>query len=355
MLAYFRDFSDNIPECRENVRTEKTKRGVLRMQYYVGIDLGGTNIKAGVVTSDGMILNKKSIKTNADRPMEEIIFDMGRIATEVIAEAGLSKTDIQAIGIGSPGTPDNKTGHLVYSNNLPFNMAPMRKLIREIIDLPVYINNDANCAAMAESVAGAAKGAADSVTITLGTGIGCGVIINYRIFSGFNQAGSEFGHTTLVAGGVPCTCGRKGCFESYASATALIRMTKEAAAANPSSKLNDLIEERGGKVNAKVAFDAMRLGDEAGIQLVESYLEYLSDGLANVINAFMPEILVIGGGVCNEGDALLIPLREKTMSKPYFGPGVKKTQIRLALMGNDAGIVGAAMMGKSCMDDNLPG
>jgi len=325
------------------------------MQYYVGIDLGGTNIKAGVVTSEGVILNKKSIKTNADRPMEDIVSDMGRLAAEVIAEAGLSRTDVKAIGIGSPGTPDNKTGYLVYSNNLPFNMTPMRKLIRGIVDLPVYINNDANCAAMAESVAGAAKGAADSVTITLGTGIGSGVIINNRIFSGFNQAGAEFGHTTIVAGGVPCTCGRKGCFESYGSASALIRMTKEAAAANPSSQINELIALKDGKVNAKIAFDAMRMGDSTATQVVETYIEYLSDGLANVINAYMPEILVIGGGVCNEGDPLLIPLREKTMSKPYFGPGVRKTEIRLAKMGNDAGIVGAAMMGKACLDDHLAG
>jgi len=325
------------------------------MQYYVGIDLGGTNIKAGVVTSEGVILNKKSIKTNVNRTMEEIVSDMGRLATEVIAEAGLSKTDVAAIGIGSPGTPDNKTGYLVYANNLPFNMTPMRKIIRRIIDLPVYIDNDANCAAMAESVAGAAKGAADSVTVTLGTGIGSGVIINHRIFSGFNQAGAEFGHTTLVAGGVPCTCGRKGCFEVYGSASALIRMTKEAAQANPSSKINNLIADKDGKVNAKVPFEAMRMGDDAATQVIETYIEYLSDGLANVINAYMPEILVIGGGVCNEGDPLLIPLREKTMNKPYFGPGVRKTEIRLAEMGNDAGIVGAAMMGKSCMEDHLAG
>ncbi len=325
------------------------------MKYYVGIDLGGTNIKAGVVNSDGVILNKKSVKTNAKRPMEDIVRDMGKLAIEVIADADLEKKDIVAIGIGSPGTPDNKTGYLVYSNNLPFNMAPMRYIIREMIKLPVFIDNDANCAAMAESVAGAAKDVSDSVTITLGTGIGSGVIINQRIFSGFNQAGAEFGHTVLVSGGVPCTCGRKGCFESYGSASALIRMTKEAAEAHPESKLNDLIADKDGKINAKVPFDAMRMGDKVAAVVVDTYLDYLSDGLANVINAYMPEVLVIGGGVCNEGDPLLIPLREKTMSKPYFGPGVRKTEIRLAKMGNDAGIVGAAMMGKSCADDHMKG
>lgn len=324
------------------------------MGYFVGIDLGGTNIKAGVVTDSGEMINKKSIKTNADRPMEAIIHDMGTLAKSVIEDAKLNLKDIKAIGIGSPGTPDNKEGVLVYSNNLPFNMAPMRKLIREVVDLPVYIDNDANCAGMAEAVAGAAKGVKNSVTITLGTGIGAGVIVNGRIYSGFNQAGSEFGHTVLVSGGEPCSCGRKGCFEKYGSATALGRITKEAAEKNPTSKLNDVIKDEG-KINAKIAFKAMRMGDEVAKQVVETYTDYLADGLANVINAFMPEVLVIGGGVCNEGDPLLIPLQEKTMSRPYFGPGVKKTVIKLAQMGNDAGIVGAAMMGKSCFDDGIQG
>ncbi|MBR2751563.1 MAG: ROK family protein [Clostridiales bacterium] len=325
------------------------------MTYFVGIDLGGTNIKAGVVTGEGKLLNRVSIKTNAERSMEEIITDMGRLARQAIEDAGISETDVSAIGIGSPGTPDNKAGTLVYATNLPFVNAPMRKIIRGVIDLPVYIDNDANCAAMAESVSGAAADVADSVTITIGTGIGCGVIINNRIFSGFNQAGSEFGHTVLVSGGQQCSCGRKGCFEAYSSASALARMTGEAAKANPTSKLNDLISENEGKLNAKIAFEAMRLGDEVAKNVVDTYIEYLSDGLANVINAFMPEVLLIGGGVCNEGDPLLLPLREKTMNKPFFGPGVRKTEIRLAQMGNDAGIVGAAMMGKSCLDDSLQG
>ena len=324
------------------------------MAYFVGIDLGGTNIKAGVVSEKGELLNRVSVKTNADRPMEDIITDMGKLAKEAIADAGVNESDVAAIGIGSPGTPDNKAGTLVYATNLPFVNAPMRKIIRSVIDLPVYIDNDANCAAMAESVSGAAADVADSVTITIGTGIGCGVIINNRIFSGFNQAGSEFGHTVLVAGGLPCSCGRKGCFEAYCSASALVRMTKEAAEANPDSKLNEVIEERG-KVNGQTAFEAQRRGDEVGSKVVDTYLEYLSEGLANVINTFMPEVLLIGGGVCNEGDPLMVPLREKTMSKPFFGPGVRKTEIRVAQMGNDAGIVGAAMMGKACFDDKLQG
>lgn len=324
------------------------------MGYYCGIDLGGTNIKAGIVDGEGKLLNKLSIKTNAERSMEEIIHDMGQLAVDAIKDAGLEIKDIEAIGIGSPGTPDNDEGLLVYSSNLPFNKAPMRKLIREVVDLPVYIDNDANCAAMAEAVAGAGKGAKDSVTITLGTGVGAGVIVNGRIFSGFNQAGSEFGHTVLVSGGVQCGCGRKGCFEQYASATALARMTREAAEANPDSLLNKVKDEFG-EWNAQIAFVAMREGDGVAAKVVDQYTDYLSDGLANAINAFMPEVLIVGGGVCNEGDPLLIPMREKTMARPYFGPGVPKTRIALAQMGNDAGIVGAAMMGKSCVDDGKNG
>ena len=324
------------------------------MGYYCGIDLGGTNIKAGIVDGEGKLLNKLSIKTNADRTMEAIIHDMGQLAVDAIKDAGLEIKDIEAIGIGSPGTPDNDEGLLVYSSNLPFNKAPMRKLIREVVDLPVYIDNDANCAAMAEAVAGAGKGAKDSVTITLGTGVGAGVIVNGRIFSGFNQAGSEFGHTVLVSGGVQCGCGRKGCFEQYASASALARMTREAAEADPDSLLNKVKEDEG-EWNARIAFIAMREGDKTAEEVVDRYTDYLADGLANAINAFMPEVLIVGGGVCNEGDPLLIPMREKTMSRPYFGPGVPKTRIALAQMGNDAGIVGAAMMGKSCVDDGKNG
>ena len=324
------------------------------MAYYVGIDLGGTNIKAGVVDSEGKLINKLSIKTHAERSMEEIIHDMGKLAKDAIEDAGMNISDVEAIGIGSPGTPDNVEGLLVYSSNLPFNNAPMRKLIREVIDLPVYIDNDANCAAMAEAVAGAAKGTKDSVTITLGTGVGAGVIVNGRIYSGFNQAGSEFGHTVLVSGGLQCKCGRKGCFEQYGSASALARMTQEAADANPDSLLNEVIAEQG-HANAKVAFIAMRRGDKKAEEVLETYMDYLADGLANAVNTFMPEVLVIGGGVCNEGDPLLIPIKEKTMSRPYFGPGVRKTEIRLAQMGNDAGIVGAAMMGMTCAIDGING
>ena len=322
--------------------------------YNIGIDLGGTNIVVGVVDKNNNIIGKGERKTNIPRPAENIFEDMYAAALDALDQAGVSMKDVEYVGLGTPGAVEPETGVITYSANLFFHNVPAKKLLEERFGKMAFVGNDANCAAMAEAVAGAGKGAKDSVTITLGTGVGAGVIINGRIFSGFNQAGSEFGHTVLVSGGVQCGCGRKGCFEQYASASALARMTKEAAEANPDSLLNK-VKEDFGEWNAQIAFVAMKQGDKVAEKVIDSYTDYLADGLANAINTFMPEVLVVGGGVCGEGDPLLIPMREKTMSRPYFGPGVKKTRIELAQMGNDAGIVGAAMMGKSCVDDGKNG
>ncbi len=193
------------------------------------------------------------------------------------------------------------------------------------------------------------------MTITLGTGVGGGVIINRRIYSGFNNAGSELGHSVICVGGEPCTCGRRGCFEVYASATALIRETERAAKAHPESLLNRLIEENGGQADGRTAFEAMRQGDAIAARVVDNYIEMLSEGLGNIVNCFMPEVILIGGGVCNEGDALLLPVRERVKRKSFIFDGVAAPQIRLAEMGNDAGIVGAAMMAAACIEDGLPG
>jgi glucokinase len=325
------------------------------MKYYVGIDLGGTNIKAGVVNSQGELLSKSRIKTRTDRGQLEIVRDMALLARQVIQEAKLSESAITAIGIGSPGTPNNETGVLIYANNLPFDQVPLRSEIRKIIDLPVYVDNDANVAALAESAAGAARGTRHSVTITLGTGVGGGVVVNQRIYSGFNNAGCEIGHIVIKAGGELCTCGRRGCFEAYASASGLIRETEQAARQNPESQLNRLIAENGGHADGRTAFIGMRQGDIAATAVVDAYIELLAEGLANVINGYMPEVIAIGGGVCNEGDALLVPVREKAIARSYLGQGVPKPRIVLAEMGNDAGIVGAAMMAGTCIDDGLPG
>ena len=325
------------------------------MKLAIGIDLGGTNIKAGVVNENGEILYKARIKTNPDRSQLEIIRDMGFLARKVIADSGLDAANVLAIGVGAPGTPDNQAGTVVFAGNLPFRNAPIREGIRKLWDLPVYIDNDANVAALAECVAGGARGTSHSVAITLGTGVGGGVIINRRIYSGFNNAGCEIGHIVIQVGGEPCTCGRKGCFEAYASATALIRETCRAAKAHPESLLNQLITENGGNADGRTAFQGMRQGDAAAAAVVDNYIEMLSEGLGNVVNAYMPEVIVIGGGVCNEGAYLLNPVRERVKSKSFIHEGIREPEIRLAELGNDAGIVGAAMMAVACREDGHHG
>lgn len=315
--------------------------------YYVGIDLGGTNIAAGLVNEAGEIIYKESVPTNAQRPYTEIIKDMADLTLKVIKEAGVNIDEVEKIGIGSPGTPNCKEGILVFSGNLNFRNVPIKAEMQKYIDLPVYLDNDANCAALAEGVVGSAKGTKHSVTITLGTGIGGGVIIDGKIYSGFNFAGAEIGHMVINCGGVQCTCGRKGCWETYASATALIRQTVKAAQENPDSIINRIIEGDLTKINAKTAFDAAKQEDEAGNKVVQQYIKYIAEGIINVINIFMPEVVVIGGGVCKEGEYLLKPLRELVYAGVFSRKEIPQTQIKTALMGNDAGIIGAAMLGEN--------
>ncbi|MGE5583035.1 MAG: ROK family protein [Bacillota bacterium] len=315
--------------------------------YYIGVDLGGTHIAAGLVDDNGKIINKGSVPTLRERSYQEIIKDMAMLILKIIKDSGKELKDIQGIGIGSPGTPNGREGILVYANNLKFNNVPVRAEVQKYINLPVYLDNDANCAALAESVAGAAKGVENSITITLGTGVGSGVVINHKIYNGFNYAAAELGHIVIVSGGVLCTCGRKGCFESYASATALIRQTREAAVKNPDSLINRLVNGDLNKIDAKIPFDAAGQGDVTAKKVVKKYIKYLAEGLANIINAFQPEVMVIGGGVSNQGEVLLKPLRKMIYERIYCKEGVPQTELKVAQMGNDAGIVGAAMLCRS--------
>ena len=314
------------------------------MKRYIGIDLGGTNIAAGVVDSDFRIISRATTPTNRPRPCEEICKDMAKVALEAVEAAGLGINDIESVGIGSPGTVDSDRGVIEYSNNLDFYNEPIAEIIGRLLGRPVYVENDANAAAYGEFVAGAAKGAENAVCITLGTGVGGGIIIGGKIYSGFNYAGAEIGHTVIEADGVPCTCGRKGCFEVYSSATGLIRMTKEAMDAHPESKMHEMV---GDHVSGRLAFNAMRAGDEAAKEVVDKYIKYLAIGITNTINIFQPEILCIGGGVCNEGDALMDPLKALVRGEVYSKRSAKNTRIVRAQLGNDAGIIGAAFLGIS--------
>ena len=312
------------------------------MKYHIGIDLGGTNIAAGVVGSDFEIAAKTSVPTARPRPCRDICADMAATALEAVKLAGLSIDDIESVGVGAPGVVNSAEGIIEYSCNLDFYNEPVAEYVSERLGKPVYLENDANAAAYGEFIAGSAKGTHNAVCITLGTGVGGGIIINDRIYSGFNFAGAEIGHTVIEVGGAECSCGRRGCFEAYSSATGLIRMTKEAMGAHPESKMHEMM---GDHISGRLAFNAMREGDAAAKEVVDKYIKYLAAGIANTINVFQPEVLCIGGGVCNEGDALMVPLREAVANEVYSKRSAKNTKLVRAALGNEAGIIGAAFLG----------
>ncbi|MDR2903284.1 MAG: ROK family protein [Clostridiales bacterium] len=312
--------------------------------YYIGVDLGGTNIAAGIVSEEGELLLKRSVPTLNGREYQPILKDMAELCLALIAEYGISLDEVKSIGVGSPGTPDPPNGILVYANHLKFENTPIRAEIQKYVDLPVYLENDANCAALGEYTSGAAKGAKNAVMVTLGTGVGGGVIFDGKIMSGAYYGGGELGHVVVQFNGEQCTCGRKGCWEAYASASALIRDTKVAIAKNPLSGLSESVNGDIKLVTAKTPFDAAQQGCALAQAVVDRYVHYVSEGIANVINTFQPEIVVIGGGVCYQGDIILKPIKEQ-VSRMVFG-GNLKTEIMIATLGNDAGIIGAAMLGK---------
>ena len=313
--------------------------------YRLGIDLGGTNIVAGVVDENFKIVATAKRKTNCPRPAEEIVNDMAEVSLEAIAKAGLEAKDIVSAGVGSPGSINPTEGIVVYSNNLGFFNLELSALLKEKTGIDFYLDNDANAAAYGELIAGAGKGVNNFVMLTLGTGVGGGVIIDGRMLTGSNYAGAELGHTVVDINGQMCSCGRQGCFEAYASATALIRQTKQAMIKYPNSIMWDIVKGNIDAVNGLTAFDAMRKGDEAGKAVVDKYIYYLSVGVSNMINIFQPEILCIGGGVSKEGDNIIVPLQKMVDGENDARLMEKKAVIKAAELGNDAGIIGAAYLG----------
>lgn len=315
------------------------------MKYTIGIDLGGTNIAAAVVNENYELIGKGKRKTYAERGVEAILDDMAAAATEAVQNAGLAMTDIASVGIGCPGSVNPYTGVIATSNNLPFANLPMREeLSRRLGNLPIYLDNDANAAAYGEMIAGAGKGTKDFIAVTLGTGVGGGVVVDGKMVVGANCAGGEVGHTVMIMNGEPCTCGRKGCFEAYASATALIRQTKAAMEAHPESKMWELTKGEINNTSGLTSFDGMRAGDPVATAVVEQYCEYVACGVTNLINIFQPEILCIGGGVSKEKEYLLGPVRKYVEHFRYSKNAPRQTEIKTAELGNDAGIIGAAFL-----------
>lgn len=311
---------------------------------YIGIDLGGTNIAVGLVDEDGRLIFSDGTPTMKERGYEEIVKDMASLCEKVAYEGGCKMSDIKAVGIGSPGTIDNSRGMVVYSNNIKMNNAPVVAELQKYIDLPMNIENDANAAAYGEYIV--YGGGVDSfVFVTLGTGVGGGVIIDGKIYRGFNGAGAELGHSSIVIDGKECTCGKRGCLEMYASVTALIEQTKEAAAAHSESIMNKWIADNG-KASGRTAFECAKAGDETAIAVKTRYIRYVAEGISNIVNIFQPRTLVIGGGISKEGDELLVPIREFVYANDY-NKYMPKTELKIARLLNGAGIVGAAMAAKN--------
>ena len=318
--------------------------------YRIGIDLGGTNIAAGIVNEKFEIVCKASIPTGAERSAAEITADMAAICHTVCEKAGIDPSEIESVGIASPGIANHDDGIVEYCCNIPsLNQCNVCEAVKAGFPVKqVFVENDANAAAWGEAIAGAAKGTSDSIMITLGTGVGGGIIIGGKVISGFNYAGGELGHIVIEVNGVPCGCGRKGCWEAYSSATALIRMTAEKLAECEAQGRETIMADMvaaAGKVSGRTAFDAKRAGDEAGAEVVAQYVHYLAQGLSNIINIFQPEVLSIGGGVSGEGDYLLDMLMPLVRAEVYGQGIVPGTDIRIAALGNDAGIIGGAVLG----------
>ena len=314
--------------------------------YTIGIDVGGTNLKAGLVDETFTIVATKKMPLVWESP-EKFAEDLCALAIGLVEENGISREDVAYIGMGVPGVVDVKTGTIVKTVNIPIRNVPVAELIHRSWDIPVFLGNDADCAALGEFYHFEKKDIESLILVTLGTGVGTGLIFNGKIHRGINGCAGEGGHIVIVSGGELCTCGRRGCWERYASASGLIRLTREAMEKDRQSAMWTLAEGSLDKVDGRTAFNAAREGDESAKTVVNQYLTYLAEGLTNLTNLLQPEVVCIGGGVSNEADeALLFPLRKKVEEMRYDKDALVHTQIVKAKLGNDAGIIGAALLGK---------
>jgi len=309
------------------------------MKHYIGVDLGGTNIAAGVVSEKGELIHKDSVPTESHRGHEAVIADLTALCKQVIVDSGVDPDSLVSIGIGVPGLFDKDSGVFIYAPNLPIRQVPIRSMLQETFPLPVYLENDANAAAMGESVAGAAKDVAHSVTVTLGTGVGGGIIIDNKILHGAFGGAGEIGHMAINLGGALCGCGRRGCWEAYASASAFVGQAKAAAIDHPESLLaRDL-----NSIDGKMIFEAIEQGDETAKQVLDTYLSYVAIGITTLIDVLQPAKIVIGGGLSAQGEKILAPIRKLVEERAFSG--AYQTKLVTAILGNDAGIIGAAMVG----------
>ena len=309
-------------------------------KYYIGIDLGGTFVKCGIITRDGEMIIKKQIPTNPELGAKDAARRISLEIDDMINKAGVLREKVAGVGMGVPGMIDGERGIVVYADNLKWQNEPIAKYLEEYSGFKVKVVNDANAAALGEATFGAAKDYSDSVLLTLGTGVGGGIIINKKIFAGNRDAGAELGHMIIKADGRRCGCGLKGCLEAYASATALIKETKRQMLKHKDSKMWEVGIEN---VNGKTSFDYAEAGDETARKVVDDYLKMLTVGLINVANIFRPQAIIIGGGISKQKylDRDLQKFLNKDIFAGKHGPEVK---VLIAKLRNDAGTYGAAAL-----------
>ncbi|MCI8598251.1 MAG: ROK family protein [Lachnospiraceae bacterium] len=317
------------------------------MKYYLGLDVGGTNLAAGVVTEDYEIVSRKSVPSGAGKSVEEIVQAMSDVSKEVLAEVGLTEADVDYWGIGMPSCVNPKTKLLVHANCFGWRNIPILDYLSRHTRLPIVLENDGRCATYGEILAGAGKDYINAIMLTLGTGVGGGIILNRKIYSGADHMGCELGHTKLIYNGRLCTCGQYGCMDAYCSARGLLdtaldelRETKE--------KNSQLWEVCNGELNSltvRQIFDVWNQKDALAEKIVTQYVDHLAVGMSTLITIFRPEIIILGGGVSNAGDDFLWRVNERLKVRTFAGEEIGVPQVVRAKLGNDAGIIGAAMLG----------
>ena len=313
------------------------------MKYCIGVDLGGTNIAIGLIDLDGkVILHKKSIKTNAPRSCREISEDIKNVCLALCHDEKITISDVEWIGIATPGIV--KSGVVVSAVNLGWTNERFGDIVAELTGRPTYVANDANAAAYAEAKWGCGVGEESLIAVTLGTGVGGGIVLNGKIWEGFNGFAAELGHMVIVAGGRHCGCGLRGCLEAYCSATALVHETRRMMKLYPDSIMWDIVKGDISRIDGRTAFEASKKNDMAARQVIDDFVNYLAIGIANVINIFQPSVVCVGGGISGQGETLMRPLRER-LKYTSFGTKDSRTRVEAAVFRNDAGIIGAGLLG----------
>lgn len=316
-------------------------------KYTIGVDIGGTNIAIGFIDENNSLALQDSVETPKNGTAKQIVDCIVSLIDKMAKEKKVDMEAFEYIGIGVPGSVNKVSGKIEFANNLAFQDEDLVKILKEYYpNIPIAMNNDANAAAYGEFVAGAGKDVDSLIMVTLGTGVGGGIIINRKLYEGANFAAGELGHFVINCEGIPCNCGRRGCFEAYASATALIEQTKAAMKADKESILWEMCDYNLEKVEGKTLFDSVRLFDKTAEKVLNQYIYYLSVGIIDIINIFQPDMVCIGGGISKAGDLILDGLLKRVRKEDYARTSAKQTKIVFAQLENDAGIIGAGLLAK---------